>query len=411
MNLDIGLVRKLFPIFEHPDNNNLIYLDNAATTQRPGAVLQAMSRYYREFNANTHRGAYKNAEKATLAYEDAREKIARFINARSSREIIFVRGATDAVNTAARGWGERFVRPDDEVLLTEMEHHSNIVPWQMLAKRRNARLHYWAFDERNGMLESDGLQIMLSSRTQLLALAHVSNALGTINPIKEIIRAAHGRKITVLVDAAQSVPHMPIDVQDLGADMLVFSGHKMYGPTGIGVLYAREELLKEMEPVQYGGDMIEQVDYFDSTWNDLPWKFEGGTPNIAGGIGLGAAVDFINEIGMDKIAGHEKQLVRYTLEKLSQIQGVRVYGPMDADQHGSAISFTLENVHPHDLATWLDQKNIAIRSGHHCAQLVMRKLEVPATSRISFGLYNSQQDIDQFIGALKQAKEYFAKWY
>ncbi|MBN1996428.1 cysteine desulfurase [candidate division KSB1 bacterium] len=410
MTLNVDRIRKDFPIFDYPDNNNLTYLDNAATTQRPTQVLEEISRYYREYNANTHRGAYRNAEKATLAYEDAREKIARLINARSSREIIFVRGATEAINTAARGWGDRFVRPDDEILITEMEHHSNIVPWQMLVKRRNARLCYWAFDERNGMLEPDGLRIMLSSSTRLLALTHVSNALGTINPVKEIIHAAHARKITVLVDAAQSIPHMPVDVQDLDADMLVFSGHKLYGPTGIGVFYAKEEILNAMDPVQFGGDMIEHVDYFESTWNDLPWKFEGGTPNIAGGIGLGAAVDYVNQIGMEIISGHEKQLVQYALEKLSGVEGVRVYGPMDPDQHGSAVSFTLDRVHPHDLATWLDQHNIAIRSGHHCAQPVMRKLGVPATARISFGVYNTIQEIDRFIIALEQAKEYFSKW-
>ncbi len=385
----------------------LVYLDSAATSQKPQQVIEAMTRYYQEQNANAHRGAYRLAEKATAIYEQAREKVARFVNAGAVEEVIFVRNATEAINFVATGWARKFLKVDDEILITEMEHHSNLVPWQMAAQKTGAKLRFIEFDEQ-GKLRLDQLDHLLSSKTKLLAVTHISNALGTINPIKQIIRAAHQYGVKVLVDGAQSVPHTRINVADLDADFLVFSGHKMLGPMGIGVLYGKAELLQEMDPIHFGGEMISDVDYYRSTWNDLPWKFEAGTQNIAGAIGLAAAIDFLGKVGMECIEANDYQLTLYALEQLRTIGGLRIYGPMQ--DRGAAISFALSTIHSHDLATFLDSKNIAIRSGHHCAKLVMKRLQVPATARASFYLYNTKEDIDALVQALEEAKDYFAKW-
>ncbi|MBN1541179.1 cysteine desulfurase [candidate division KSB1 bacterium] len=405
--MDIREIRERFPIFAQRENRDLIYLDSAATTQKPDSVIKAVSRYYREYNANTHRGTYRIAEKATVEYERARKTIARFIGAVSERQVVFVRGTTEAINTVAVGWGDRVLKADDEIIFSELEHHSNIVPWQMLAQRTGARIRLWEMD-KEGRLHLDALRNLLSTRTRLLAIAHVSNALGTVNPIAEIVQLAHDNGTRVLVDGAQSVPHQQVDVTALGVDFFAFSGHKMLGPTGIGVLYAREELLDEMNPVQFGGDMIESVQVLTSTWNDLPWKFEGGTPNIAGAIGLGAAVEFLQEIGIDAIHRHETGLIRRAVEQLQALPGVRVFGP--PGDRGPAVSFEITGIHPHDISTLLDQRGIAIRSGHHCAQLAMKKLEVPATARASFYLYNDESEIDRFVKAVSETRDYFAKW-
>lgn len=401
------MIRSFFPIFRQKENEGLVYLDSAATSQKPQQVIDAMTRYYEEQNANAHRGAYRLAEKATAAYEQAREKVARFINARSVEEIIFVRNATEAINFVATGWAQKFVKAGDEILITEMEHHSNLVPWQMAAQRTDAKLRFIEFDEQ-GELCLNQLEERLSAKTKLVAITHISNALGTINPIKQIVRAAHQFGAKVLVDGAQSVPHTRVDVADLDADFLAFSGHKMLGPMGIGVLYGKAELLQEMDPVNFGGEMISDVDYFSSTWNDLPWKFEAGTQNIGGAIGLAAAIDFLDGVGMEWIEANDLRLTEYSLAQLADLRGMKIYGPKQ--EHGAAISFSLDAIHPHDLATFLDSRNIAIRSGHHCAKLVMRRLKVPATARASFYLYNTTKDVDTLVQALHEAKDYFAKW-
>ncbi len=407
ISFDAAMIRSFFPIFQHEENNGLVYLDSAATSQKPQQVIDAMTRYYQEHNANAHRGAYRLAEKATAAYEQARARVARFINSRTVEEVVFVRNATEAINFVAAGWAQKFLRAGDEILITEMEHHSNLVPWQMTAQRTGAKLRFIEFDEQ-GKLCLNQLDQLLSYKTKLLAITHISNALGTINPIKQIIQAAHQYGTKVLVDGAQSVPHTKVNVANLDVDFLAFSGHKMLGPMGIGVLYGKAELLQEMDPIHFGGEMISDVDYYRSTWNDLPWKFEAGTQNIAGAIGLSEAIDFLEKVGMEHIEDNDHQLTQYALEQLRAVGGLKIYGPMD--DHGSAISFSLDAVHPHDLATFLDSKNVAIRSGHHCARLVMKRLQVPATARASFYLYNTKEDIDALVRALEEAKDYFAKW-
>lgn len=404
---DVDSVRRHYPIFYADDNQGLVYLDNAATTQKPAAVINAVKEVYRQYNANPHRGAYKMAERVTHAFEGARQKVADFINAASSREVLFTRGTTEAINFIAYGWADLYVQHGDRIIVTEMEHHSNIVPWQMVAKRRNAELVYWRLND-DGTLDWDQLDDLLTDRTVLLSLTQISNVLGTVNPLSEVIKRAHANGVKVVVDGAQGVAHQTIDVQALDIDFYAFSGHKMGGPTGIGVLYGKTELLQAMQPVLYGGDMIESVDYQDSTWNELPWKFEGGTQNIAGVIGLGAAVDYLNAIGLDIIAAYEADLIQYALQQLSDIDDLKLYGPVK--ERGAAISFTLGQIHAHDLATWLDQHHIAIRSGHHCAQLVMKRYGVPATARASLYLYNQKSDIDTLVDALKEAKDYFSKW-
>lgn len=405
--IDAETIRQDFPIFLHPDNKGLIYLDSAATTQKPRQVIDAIADFYRRYNANPHRGAYRLSEKATEMYEAARKKIADFIGAPSTENIVFTRSTTEAINFVASGWARNVLGPGDVILVTEMEHHSNLVPWQMVAKRTGAVLRYIKFDA-NGELQLDELDAILSENVKLVAITHTSNSLGTINPIKRIAAAVHKAGAKIVVDGAQSVPHMPIDVVDLEVDFFTFSGHKMLGPMGIGVLYARTELLEQMDPINFGGDMIREVDYFESTWNDLPWKFEGGTQNVAGAIALGAAVDYINRIGLDKIHAHERMLTAYAMERLASIEGLKIYGPKG--ERGPVVSFSLDPIHPHDLATFLDQKNIAIRAGHHCAKIVMKRLCVTATARASFYLYNTREEIDALASALEQAKGFFAKW-
>mgnify|MGYP000949099027 FL=1 len=405
--IEVSKIRGDFPLFEQPENRGLVYLDSAATSQRPRQVLEAMDQFYRHDNANPHRGAYRLAERATEAYEAARSRVAAFIGAGRSEEIVFTRNATEAVNLVANGWAERFVGEGDEIIVTELEHHSNLVPWQMVAQRRKAKLRYLEFDAA-GNLDIGQLEGMLSGRSRLLAITQVSNALGTINPLRAFIDKAHAAGALVLVDGAQSVPHMAVDVRALNADFVVFSGHKMLGPLGIGVLYARMEHLEAMEPFLFGGDMISSVGYLSSEWNDVPWKFEAGTQNVAGAVGLAAAIDYLDGIGMAAVAEHDRKLTRLALEKLAGIEQLALYGP--PPERGPVVSFNLSTIHPHDLATFLDQKGIAIRSGHHCAQVVMRKLALAATARASFYLYNDEEDVERLVTGLLQAKDYFKKW-
>ena len=405
--IEVSKIRGDFPLFEQPENQGLVYLDSAATAQRPRQVLEAMDQFSRHDNANPHRGAYRLAERATEAYEAARSRVAAFIGGGRSEEIVFTRNATEAVNLVAYGWAERFVGEGDEIIVTELEHHSNLVPWQMVAQRRKAKLRYLEFDAA-GNLDIGQLEGMLSGRSRLLAITQVSNALGTINPLRAFIDKAHAAGALVLVDGAQSVPHMAVDVRALNADFLVFSGHKMLGPLGIGVLYARMEHLDAMEPFLFGGDMISSVGYLSSEWNDVPWKFEAGTQNVAGAVGLAAAMDYLEGIGMAAVAEHDRKLTRLALEKLAGIEQLALYGP--PPERGPVVSFNLSTIHPHDLATFLDQKGIAIRSGHHCAQVVMRKLALAATARASFYLYNDEEDVERLVTGLLQAKDYFRKW-
>ncbi|HOT96106.1 MAG TPA: SufS family cysteine desulfurase [bacterium] len=405
--LDVRKIRSDFPLLVRPENRDLVYIDSAATTHRPRQVLEAMEDFYRRDNANPHRGAYRLAERATAAYEAARARVAAFIGAGRSEEIIFTRNATEAVNLVAWGWAERAVQEGDEIIVTELEHHSNLVPWQMVAQRCGARLRFLEIDEA-GRLSSDQLDDLLTPRTRLLAITQTSNALGTIVPLGRFIDKAHAAGALVLVDGAQSVPHMAVDVQALDTDFLAFSGHKMLGPLGIGVLYGKMAHLEKMNPFLFGGDMISSVDYMHSEWNDVPWKFEAGTQNVAGAVGLAAAIDYLEEIGMTAIAEHDHALTQLALEKLASLEGIILYGPRT--ERGPALSFNLASIHPHDLATFLDQQQIAIRSGHHCAQVVMHKLQVPATARASFYLYNSEQDVERLVNGLLQAKDYFEKW-
>jgi cysteine desulfurase/selenocysteine lyase len=405
--LDVKKIRVDFPLFSEPENRDLVYLDSAATAQRPRQVLEAMEAFYRCDNANPHRGAYRLAERATAAYEAARSRVASFIGAGQSEEIVFTRNATEAINLVAHGWADSHVHEGDEIILSELEHHSNLVPWQMVAQRRKARLRFLEFD-MEGRLSVEQLDSLLTDRTRLLAVTQVSNALGTITPLRALIEKAHAAGALVLVDGAQSIPHMVVDIRELDADFLVFSGHKMLGPFGIGVLYGKMQHLQAMEPFLFGGDMISSVDYLRSEWNDVPWKFEAGTQNVAGAVGLAAAIDYLKQTGMAAIEEHDRVLTHLALERLMAIEKLKVYGPVG--DHGPAISFNLASIHPHDLATFLDQSQIAIRSGHHCAQVVMRKLKVPATARASFYLYNDAEDVERLVRGLEQAKDYFKRW-
>ena len=384
----------------------LVYLDNAATSQKPRAVIDALQTYYETYNANIHRGLHALSERATAEYEDARARVARFINAAHPHEVIFTRGTTEAINLVARGWGDESVGEGDEILLTEMEHHSNLVPWQMLAKRRGASLRYIPMDIE-GRIDLEAYARMFGPRTRLVAVTHMSNVLGTITPAAELIQIAHQHDVPVLLDAAQSIPHLPVDVQALDADFVAFSGHKMLGPTGIGVLYGREALLDAMEPLFGGGSMIRVVELHQSTWTVLPYKLEGGTPNIAGAIGLGAAVDYLQTVGMPVVTAHEHELTEYALSLLSDLDGVRLFGPRDATDRGGVISFYVGDVHPHDVGTLLDADGIAVRAGHHCAQPLMRKLGVAATARASLYLYNTAAEVDCLADGIARAKAFF----
>nr|WP_308430922.1 cysteine desulfurase [Lactococcus taiwanensis] len=405
MMLEIEKLREDFPILNQKVNDEpLVYLDNAATTQKPLTVLSAINDFYQQDNANVHRGVHTLAERATAYYEAAREKVRAFINAQSTKEILFTRGTTTSLNWVAQFAGQ-ILTPADEVIITIMEHHSNIVPWQEIAQRTGATLKFVYL--KDGALDWTDLNEKISTKTKFVSVAHVSNVLGCINPIKEIAALAHAHGAYVVVDGAQSVPHMAVDVQELDVDFFAFSGHKMMGPTGIGVLYGKEELLQRFEPVEFGGEMIDFVYKSHSTWTELPWKFEAGTPNIAGAIGLGAAIDYINSIGIENIQQHERELVEYLLPKLKEIPGLTLYGPAEPRQRAGVIAFNLQGLHPHDLATALDMEGIAVRAGHHCAQPLLHDLKVAATARASFYLYNTKADCDKLIKALWVTKEFF----
>ncbi|GKV66640.1 MULTISPECIES: cysteine desulfurase [Sporosarcina] len=400
-------IRNHFPILDQEINGHpLVYLDSAATSQKPVQVIEALDNYYRWNNSNVHRGVHTLGNKATDGYEGAREKVRKFINAKSTEEIIFMRGTTTALNTVAESYGHANVSEGDEIVITHMEHHSNIIPWQQLAKETGAVLKYIDLEE-DGTLSLDKVRETITDRTKIVSIMYVSNVLGTMNPIEEITEIAHQHGAIMCVDAAQAAPHMRIDVQKLNCDFLAFSGHKMCGPTGIGVLYGKKELLNNMEPIEFGGEMIDFVGLYESTWKELPWKFEGGTPIIAGAIGLGAAIDYLEEIGLDAIERHEHDLAGYAMDKMSEINGLTIYGPRDPEKRAGLVTFNLDDVHPHDVATVLDMNGIAVRAGHHCAQPLMKWLACSATARASFYLYNTTEDVDRLVEGLRSAKEYF----
>ena len=402
--MDVNTIRADFPLLNQEVNGHpLVYLDSAATAQKPNQVIEAVNGYYRLNNANVHRGVHTIGTRATDQYEGARDRVQQFINAKHREEIIFTRGTTTAINIVAMSYGNQNLTPDDEIVITQMEHHSNIIPWQQLSKRTGATLKYIPM-EADGTISLAEVEKTITSKTKIVAITQVSNVLGTINPIKEIAKVVHKHGAVLLVDGAQAVPHLKVDVQDLDCDFYAFSGHKMCAPTGIGVLYGKKSLLEAMEPVEFGGEMIDFVDLYDSTWKELPWKFEGGTPIIAGAVGLKAAIDYLEAIGLDNIALHEKELVDYALEQIKTIEGIDVFGPTE---RAGLITFNLTDVHPHDTATVLDTEGIAVRAGHHCAQPLMKWLDVTATARASFYLYNTEQDVDRFIVGLKKTKEFF----
>jgi cysteine desulfurase/selenocysteine lyase len=404
---DAERLRADFPILStRPHGRPFVYLDSANTTQKPVAVIEATRRYYAEENANIHRATYALSEKATAVWEGAREKVRRFLGAAEAAEIVFVRGTTEAINLVATSFGQAFVREGDEILVTGMEHHSNIVPWQLLCQRSGAVLKVVPFTD-DGELLLDELTRLLSARTKLLGVTHVSNALGTINPVRQIVEAAHARGIPVLVDGAQAAAHLPVDVGELGCDFYAFSSHKMYGPTGIGVLYGKRSWLEKMPPYQGGGDMIASVTFEKTTYNALPWKFEAGTVNIAGGAGLAAAIDYLAAAGLPAVAAHEHDLLVYATERLREIPGLRIFGTAPAK--AAVISFLLGDVHPHDIGTVLDQEGIAIRTGQHCAQPVMDRYGVSATARASFGLYNTRSDVEALVAGLRKVREIFGR--
>ena len=405
--LDPEKIKGDFPILDREvHGHKLVYLDNAATTQKPLSVINAISDYYLSRNANVHRGLHTLAEEATEAFEATRAKVAGFIGAGATHEVIFTRNATEAINLVAYSWGRGNVGPGDTILVTEMEHHANLVPWIVLARETGANLRYIRITD-DGYLNPDDIDNAIDSHVKLVAVTQMSNVLGTINPVDVIIDLAHKRGALVLVDAAQSAPHIPIKVRDLDADFLAFSSHKMLGPTGIGILYGKEVILNEMEPFLYGGEMIDEVYRDSATWNDLPWKFEAGTPNIADAIAFSPALDYLSNLGMDAIRRHEMELTAYAIEKLKEIDSITVFGPSDVRDRGGVVSFIDKDVHPHDLSTILDSRGIAIRAGHHCAQVLMRRLNVVATARASFYIYNTRDDVDQLIEGLKVARRYF----
>jgi cysteine desulfurase/selenocysteine lyase len=398
---DHAALRAQFPILQLQENGHpLTYLDNASTSQKPQSVIDAVERYYREQNANVHRGVYGLSERGTEAFEAVRKQVQVFLNAQSYKEIIFVRGATEGVNLVAQSWGRSTLQAGDQIIVSEMEHHSNLVPWQMLREQIGIDVVKWPINER-GELSLDDLAGLLNERTKLVAVTQMSNALGTINPVADIIAMAHQVGAKVLVDGAQSTSHMAVDVQALDVDFLVFSGHKLYAPTGIGCLYAKQALLEAMPPYMGGGDMIYKVSFEQTEYNQLPYKFEAGTPNIAGVIGLGAAIDFVQQLGFERIAQIEDDLLHYATEQLNQIEGLRIIGT--AQNKGAVVSFVIEGAHPHDLATLLDQDGVAVRASHHCAMPVMLKFNVPATVRASFGVYNNREDVDRLVASVHEA--------
>jgi cysteine desulfurase/selenocysteine lyase len=402
---DIESIRAQFPILQREVNGKpLIYLDNGATSQKPQSVIDAISRYYSNENSNIHRGVHTLSQEATSAYEDVRKKVQKFINAKHDHEIIFTSGTTGGINLVASSFGEKLVRKGDEILITAMEHHSNIVPWQMLCERKGAKLKVLPIS-KEGEVDLEEFKQLIGPKTELISLVHVSNSLGTINPIKEMIDIAHKENIPVLIDGAQAVHHMPVDVQALDADFYVFSAHKMYGPTGVGILYGKEELLKGMEPYQGGGDMIKSVTFEKTIYNDLPHKFEAGTPNIAGAFGLNAAIEFIENVGFDFITQHEAELVRFASSELKNIKGLRFIGT--AKERAGLVSFVLDGIHPYDTGVILDKLGLALRTGHHCTQPVMNFFEVPGTVRASFAVYNTKQEVVKLVEAIDRVKRMF----
>ena len=409
IELSIENIRKDFPILKRKvrDNKPLVYLDNASTTQKPKQVIDAITNYYNNYNANIHRSVYSIAEEATEAYEKVRDKVAKFLNISKREEIIFVRGTTEGINLVAYAWGRKYIKEGDIIVTTEYEHHSNIVPWQLLVKEKGAKLEYIEIDD-NGELILDQLDKYLATgKVKLVVFSLMSNVLGTISDAEKIISKCHEAGVKTLVDAAQAVPHMSVDVTKLGCDFFAFSAHKMLGPTGIGVIWVRKSVLETMDPFHGGGDMIREVHKYETTWNDLPYKFEAGTPNIADVIGFGSAIDYLSQLGMEAVRKHEMELTQYALDKMSQIKGIVIYGPKDVSKRGGVISFNFHDVHPHDVATIVDREGIAIRSGHHCAQVLMEKLNVAATNRASFYIYNTKQDVDKLIQSLGKVSELF----
>ena len=403
--LDAYKIRQDFAILDQVVNDEpLVYLDNAATTQKPQVVLDALMTYYHEDNANVHRGVHTLAERATAAYEASREKFRQFINAKSTKEVLFTRGTTTGLNWVGR-FAEQVLEPGDEVVISIMEHHSNIIPWQEACKKTGAKLVYAYL--KDGQLDMEDLANKITEKTKFVSLAQVSNVLGCINPVKEIAKFAHQVGAYMVVDGAQSAPHMAIDVQDLDCDFFTLSGHKMLGPTGIGVLYGKEEILNQMNPIEFGGEMIDFVYEQEATWKELPWKFEAGTPNIAGAIALGAAVDYLSALGMENIHAYEQELVDYVLPKLQAIDGLTVYGPEDPSQHAGVIAFNIDGLHPHDVATALDYEGVAVRAGHHCAQPLINHLGISSAARASFYIYNTKEDCDKFVEAILATKEFF----
>nr|5XT5_A Chain A, Cysteine desulfurase SufS [Bacillus subtilis subsp. subtilis str. 168]5XT5_B Chain B, Cysteine desulfurase SufS [Bacillus subtilis subsp. subtilis str. 168]7CEO_A Chain A, Cysteine desulfurase SufS [Bacillus subtilis subsp. subtilis str. 168]7CEP_A Chain A, Cysteine desulfurase SufS [Bacillus subtilis subsp. subtilis str. 168]7XEJ_A Chain A, Cysteine desulfurase SufS [Bacillus subtilis subsp. subtilis str. 168]7XEK_A Chain A, Cysteine desulfurase SufS [Bacillus subtilis subsp. subt len=403
-HMNITDIREQFPILHQQVNgHDLVYLDSAATSQKPRAVIETLDKYYNQYNSNVHRGVHTLGTRATDGYEGAREKVRKFINAKSMAEIIFTKGTTTSLNMVALSYARANLKPGDEVVITYMEHHANIIPWQQAVKATGATLKYIPLQE-DGTISLEDVRETVTSNTKIVAVSHVSNVLGTVNPIKEMAKIAHDNGAVIVVDGAQSTPHMKIDVQDLDCDFFALSSHKMCGPTGVGVLYGKKALLENMEPAEFGGEMIDFVGLYESTWKELPWKFEAGTPIIAGAIGLGAAIDFLEEIGLDEISRHEHKLAAYALERFRQLDGVTVYGP---EERAGLVTFNLDDVHPHDVATVLDAEGIAVRAGHHCAQPLMKWLDVTATARASFYLYNTEEEIDKLVEALQKTKEYF----
>jgi cysteine desulfurase/selenocysteine lyase len=400
---DVQKIRRDFPILHQQVHGKpLVYLDNAATTQKPLAVIEAISNYYRHDNSNIHRGVHTLSERATEAYEKVRMAAQKFLNAASSKEIIFVRGTTEAINLVAQTYGRKNIGSGDEVVITAMEHHSNIVPWQLLCEEKGARLRIAPINDR-GELQLDEFEKLLSPKTKIVAIGHLSNALGTINPVREIVRMAHAHNIPVLVDGAQAAPRMQVDVQELDCDFYALSGHKLYAPTGIGVLYGKMELLEAMPPWQGGGDMIASVTFEKTVYNRLPYKFEAGTPNIADTIGLGAAIEYLSDLGLEQIEQHEADLLNYATQSVGAIPGVRLVGT--AKEKAGVLSFVMDEIHPHDIGTILDSEGIAVRTGHHCAQPVMQRFNIPATARASFGLYNTRQEIDALVAGIHKVQE------
>ncbi len=408
-SLDPVAIRRDFPLFERDfGGRTLAYLDSAATSLKPRAVLDAMAGYNERFTANVHRGIYTTGEEATAAYEEARSHVARFLNAAEPAEVVFVRNATEAINLVANSWGRRHIGQADTIVLTELEHHSNLIPWQLLAQEKDADLEFVAIDDQ-GRLNQESYEVLLRTRPRLVALTAVSNALGTINPVRMMVEQAHAVGALVLVDAAQAVPHGHVDVQAWGADFVVFSGHKVLGPTGSGALWARRELLEAMPPFMGGGEMIREVHLRRATWNDVPWKFEAGTPDVAAAIGLGAAVRYLSAIGMDAVRAHERELTRHALDLLPrEVPGIRLHGPRSADERSGIVTFNLPDVHPHDVATLLDREAIAIRAGHHCTQPLHERLGETATARASFNVYSTTEDLDRLAAGLRSVQRIFA---